>query len=77
MGRGSITLYIMIIAGMGIVLSGWWYRNIWFKVEEAIEIYVNVFWICVCFASCIKYLWMEKCMSYWIPVTVRWKYRRA
>ena len=47
MGRGSITLYIMIIAGMGIVLSGWWYRNIWFKVEETIEIYVNVFWIFV------------------------------
>ena len=60
MGRGSITLYIMIIAGMGIVLSGWWYRNIWFKVEETIEIYVN-----------------GECMSYWIPVTVRWKYRRA
>ena len=54
MGRGSITLYIMIIAGMGIVLSGWWYRNIWFKVEEAIEIYVNVFWICVCLLAALS-----------------------
>ena len=54
MGRGSITLYIMIIAGMGIVLSGWWYRNIWFKVEETIEIYVNVFWICVCLLAALS-----------------------
>ena len=76
MGRGSITLYIMIIAGMGIVLSGWWYRNIWFKVEETIEIYVNVFWICVCLLAALSIMDGE-CMSYWIPVTVRWKYRRA
>ena len=58
MGRGSITLYIMIIAGMGIVLSGWWYRNIWFKVEETIEICKCILDLRV-FASCIKYLWME------------------
>ena len=48
MGRGSITLYIMIIAGMGIVLSGWWYRNI---CKCILDLRV--------FASYIKYLWME------------------
>ena len=30
------------------------YRNIWFKVEEAIEIYVNVFWICVCLLAALS-----------------------
>ena len=35
-------------------MRSWWYRNIWFKVEETIEIYVNVFWICVCLLAALS-----------------------